>query len=175
MATKITIAVIGAIGKPGSEIARRISKDNYRLLLVAEENNQLNQLSKQLKRTNPHTEVEIVGCAKDGCWEADIIIMAISFAEAKEMVGKIKEVATQKVVLCISNNTKTTSFPFAEAQQLQQLLPHSKVVAAFHNEHSMETFLAGDDKDAVEFISTITRAMGHHPVVADSLSAIKSL
>jgi 8-hydroxy-5-deazaflavin:NADPH oxidoreductase len=58
---------------------------------------------------------------------------------------------------------------------LQSLLPFSKMVAAFNNTQSGETFIAGDDDEAVETVSTMLKTAGYRIVAAESLSSIKSL
>ncbi|WP_204308166.1 hypothetical protein, partial [Klebsiella aerogenes] len=86
----------------------------------------------------------------------------------------MKEVITQKLVLCISEDQNGNYFPFSEAQELQQLLPFSKVVAAFNNGQSAEMLLAGDDKESVRQVALIVESAGYLPILAESLSTIKT-
>ncbi|HEY9364826.1 MAG TPA: NADP oxidoreductase [Chitinophagaceae bacterium] len=175
MPVKKTIAIIDAMEKRGAEIANKLSPGDYRLLLFSNYKTRLTQLLRQLKKNSLNTDADIMDCAKDGCWEADIIILDIIPDTEKDVADKIKEVATQKIVLSISNNEKGNLFPFKTAQQLQSLLPFSKVVAAYNNPQSGETFIAGDDDESVETVSTILKTAGYRIVAGDSLSTIKSL
>lgn len=168
-----TIAIMGVKGKMGMAIAKRLAMGNHRLLLV-EAGDQSAMVSNYLKEISPGAEIEVVDCIKDGCWEADLIILDIPSSSEKMIAAKIREVATQKIVLRISDSEKNGNAPFSAAQQLQQLLPFSKVVAAFNIRNSPETFIAGDDGDAVQIISNMIRIAGYRPVIAESLSAIKT-
>jgi len=78
-----------------------------------------------IKRNNPGAQVEIVDCVKEGCWEADIIVLAIASHEMEEVIEKIREVATQKIVLIILNHEDDSSLSFIKAQELKRLLPYS--------------------------------------------------
>jgi predicted dinucleotide-binding enzyme len=147
---KKTIAIIGGVDI-GAAIAHKVSAGNYRLLLVSNEINHKSQIVQNIKQNNLNAEVEIVDCAKEGCWEADIIVLAIPFHELKEVIKKINEVVTQKIVLIISNENQSL-FSFDKAQALQQLLPYSRVVAASSNPYSHETIISSNDKETSETI-----------------------
>ena len=147
---KKTIAIIGAEAEKGAAIADKLSEDSYRLLLVQNEINHKSQIVKNIKQKNLHAEVEIVDCAKEGCWEADIIILAIPFRELKEIAEKINEVVTQKIVVIISDE-KESSLSFNQAQELQQLLPYSKIVTALYNPRSPESFIINDKENLKQF------------------------
>ena len=170
-----TIAIIGVKGKMGMAIAKRLATGNHRLLFVKEERDQSAMVSNYLKETAPDAEIDVVECVRDSCWEADLIILDVPSSSEKMIAEKIREVATQKIVLRISDSEKNGDAPFSAAQQLQQLLPFSKVVAAFNNRTTPETYIAGDDEEAVQIISNMIRIAGYRSVVADSLSAIKTL
>ena len=147
---KKTIAIIGATEESGAAIANKFAGGSYRLLLIANEINQLSQIARNIKRNNLNAEVEMVDCAKEGCWEADIIVIAISFHELKKVIEKISEVATQKIVVFISNE-----YDESDATELQHLLPHSRIVTALFDSHSGETFIESNDEEASETISEI--------------------
>jgi len=145
---KKTIAIIGATEESGAAIANKFAGDSYRLLLIEDEINQLSQTARNIKRNNSNVNVEIVDCAKEGCWEADIIVIAISFHELKKVIEKISEVATQKIVVFASNE-----YDESDATALQHLLPHSRIVTALFDSFSGEIFIASNDEEASETIS----------------------
>jgi len=147
---KKTIAIIGAEAEKGAAIADKLSEDSYRLLLVQNGINSKSQIVKNIKQKNLHAEVEIDDCAKEGCWEADIIILAIPFRELKEIAEKINEVVTQKIVVIISDE-KESLFSFNKTQELQQLLPYSKIVTALYNPCSPESFIINDKENLKQF------------------------
>lgn len=193
MATKKTIAIIGASGKMGSAIATNLSKSNYRLLLFAQQKEKLKMIADEIKQLNHEADVECSGCAFDASWEADIIIPAVNYEAEKEVAERIKDVATQKIVVSISNpfNEKLdglTTMPDTSAgEELQQYLPNAKVVKAFNtilaanfkqpviDGKPLDSFIAGNDKEAVDTVSELVAATGFNPVVVGDLFAGRTL
>jgi predicted dinucleotide-binding enzyme len=174
MATRETIAVIGATEKTGSAVIGKLLEIGTRLLLISDDENAFTFLTK-LKSDNAEGRIEIIDCVKEGCWQADIIVFVTSFKNVTDAIERIKEVATQKIIVSITDINDNESSPFVEAQELQQFMPYSKVVAACINAYSAETYIAGDDADAVETISKLIKKAGFQPKTAQSLSAIKAL
>ena len=193
MATKKTIAVIGATGDMGCAFVKALSNSNYRLLLMSRDKNKVGKLSANLKEKNPAADVEFVECEREACWEADIILMAVPYEAEREVAEKIREVTTQKVVIDLSNplNEKydrlITAPDTSAAEELQKELPNSKVVKAFNTIFStdftqaseeskqIKTFIAGDDQEAVQTVSDMATAIGFEPVVCGSLSASRTI
>src|SRR5687767_13539901 len=134
MQTKQTIAIIGATGKMGSAIAKSLAKGNYRLLLKSNKQSELDKLVKEIKEVTPSAEVEGMACPKEASWEADIIIPAVPYRAQEEVAQKIKDVANQQIVISIANPLNetytglTTNSDTSAAEELQKLLPHSKIV-----------------------------------------------
>lgn len=85
------------------------------------------------------TEVYTVSCVKEASWEADVIVVATPYEVEQEVAEKIREVAVGKLIISISstrNNLNNTldSSEITAAEDLQHLLPHSKVVKASNTE-----------------------------------------
>lgn len=175
MAAGKTIAVLGATEKTGIDMATKLAQENDLFLVVADDSIQLTSLSEHIHTAILKAEVEIVNCVRESCWEADLIILTTPPAEINEVIKKIKEVATQKIVVSFSDNEGDGSFAFIKGQELQQLLPYSKVVTAITNPYSLEIFIAGDNNEAVEIISNRMKRAGYQSVITESLSAIKLL
>jgi 8-hydroxy-5-deazaflavin:NADPH oxidoreductase len=193
MATKKTIAIIGATGRMGSAIAKSLAKANYRLLFFAHRQEKVQQLINEIKQQDPSADVDSMGCAFDASWEADIIIPAVDYKNEKEVAEKIKPVATQKIVISISNplnhdhNGLATSTDSSAAEQLQNYLPDAKVVKAFNtvfsnsflqpviDEQRLDVLIAGNDEEAVQTVSGLVADAGFNPVVAGALSASRTL
>jgi predicted dinucleotide-binding enzyme len=194
MTTIKTIAIVGATGNMGSAIARSLAKKGgYRLLLMANEPDKLTELKSELERTTPLTEVLALGCAKEATWEADIIIVATPYEAEKEVAEKIREVAIGKIVISISNpinreyNNLVTSPDTSAAEELQKLLPYSKVVKTFNTTFAADfitplidgktadAFIAGNNGDAVETVSDVVKAAGFNPIIAGDLSVSRTL
>jgi hypothetical protein len=193
MRTKQTIAIIGASGTMGSAIAKSLCKGNYKLLLCSNEPGKIETLIHDIKSTNSLADVEISDCFKEACWEADIIIAAVPYASEQEVAERIKEVANQKIVISIANplnETYTgliTAADTSAAEELQKLLPHSKVIKAFNttfaadfstaviDRKKIDAFIAGNDEDALETVSELVSTAGFNPVIAGVLSASRTL
>lgn len=191
MAQKKTIAIIGATSKRGSAIAKNLAKGNHRLLLMSENADELSALSNELLASN--AEVEAISCAKDACWEADIIIVATPYETEKEVAEKIKDVAIGKIVISISNpvdHNYEHLFPSpnnSAAEELQHLLPYSKVVKTFNTAFienfappvtetkTADTFIAGNNSDAIEAVSELVKSAGFNPFVVGDLSMSRAL
>jgi NADPH-dependent F420 reductase len=193
MQTKQTIAVIGATGNMGSAISKSIAKGPYRLLLKANRQEELDVLLKEIKNSNANAEVEAVVCPTEASWEADIIILAVPFDAEKEIAAKIREVANQKIVISIANplnvtyNGLVTAPDTSAAEELQKLLPNSKVIKAFNTTFAADfstpvidgkqadAFIAGNDEDALHTVSEIVATAGFNPIVAGDLSVSRTL
>jgi len=193
MAIMKTIAVVGATGNMGSAIVRGLAKGPYRLLLMGNQEEKLQQLKNAIEIEFPQSEVDNINCPKEASWESDIIIIATPYSAEKEVAEKIREVATGKIVISISNplNESFDDLVIAPdtsaAEQLQALLPFSKVVKAFNttfagdfsnpviNGKVADAFIAGDDEEAIESVSELVKTAGFNPVFAGSLVASRTL
>ena len=193
MYTKQTIAIIGATGSMGSAIAKSLAKGNYRLLLKSGNEEKLASLVTEIQAQNPVAEVEAMACPKDASWEADIIIPAVPYQAQKEVAEKIKEVANQKIVISIANPLNetydglVTAPDTSAAEELQKLLPHSKVIKAFNTTFAADfatpvidgkqadAFIAGNDEEAVQTVAELVSTAGFNPLVAGNLSVSGTL
>jgi predicted dinucleotide-binding enzyme len=159
-----TIAIIGSQEKTGFLFTLELVRHPvYRLLLLTEAEEELDELFHALRRQNPEREPELISCLKEGCWEADIIILDTPFASVKTVADKIRQVATQKTVFTISAQEQGAPAPVERAWIWQELLPDSKVVAALNDLNPVETLLAGNDEEALHTIGEITLEMGFRP------------
>ena len=193
MSARQTIAVIGASGSMGSAISKSLSWGNNRLLLFANDKQKVKAVVRDIKSNNALAKVESLECATDAVWEADIIILAVPFRAEKEIAEKIRDVANQKIVISISNPLNEnfdgllTAPGTSAAQELQKLLPNSKVVKAFNTTFAadfdkpvidgkqIDAFVAGDDEEAVNAVSDLVKTAGFNPIVAENLSVSETL
>ncbi|MGN6402672.1 MAG: NADPH-dependent F420 reductase [Flavisolibacter sp.] len=188
-----TIAIIGATGNMGSAIAKSLANADYRLLLFAHDKEKLNKANSEIKSINSNADVDCMGCAMEASWEADIIIAAVPYAVEKEVAEKIRQVATQKIVISITNPANEdftqvlTSPGTSAAEELQKLLPASKVVKAFNTTYAadfaqpviagnqVDAFIAGDDDEALQIVKELVAKTGFNPIVAGPLSVSRTL
>lgn len=119
MAARKTIAVIASSPSRASAIAGTFLHERCNLLLLAPEKEGYDAVATELKKKSRLCRTEVHRCMKDGCWEADAIIMDVAGSEEAEVASLIREVATQKVVIHISRDCPD--------KKLQELLPYSRV------------------------------------------------
>ena len=177
----------------GSAIAKALAKGPYRLLLFAHDQQKLESLKEEITKASPAADLDCVGCPADASWEADVIIPAIPYEAEKDVAEKIRTVATQKIVVSIANPLNesysglTTAAGTSAAEELQKLLPASKVVKAFNttyaadfaqpsiNGQQVDAFIAGNDAEAIEVVKGLVTTAGFNPVVAGDLSVSRTL
>jgi len=144
---KKTIAIVGATEKNGKEIIAKFASVPYRLLLISNEANELEKLGTDIIVKYPGSDIETLDCIKDGCWEADIIILAVQPEKMLEIASKIKEVATQKIVIEMWDDE-------SNSKELKKILPYSKLVSV-SGFGSPEIIINGEDKAVNEEIKQI--------------------
>lgn len=184
---KQTIAIIGAGGNMGSAIVKSIAGGNYRLLLFDREPEQSGSIHEKILQDHPEAELELMDCPHESSWEADIIILAVPHGVEKELAEKIRDVATQKIVVSIANpidenfNKLTTDPNTSAAEELQRWLPNSRVVKAFNTTFAadfdqpvidgkqVDAFIAGDDEEALQTVTELVETAGFNPVIAGDL------
>jgi len=193
MKTKPTIAIIGSTGNMGSAIAKSLAKGRNRLLLFGRDEEKLSTLRSDIHALNSGADVEAIGCPEDASWEADIIILAVPYATEAAVAEKIKPYVTQKIVISIANpmnetfDGMVTPADSSAAQELQRLLPDAQVVKAFNTTYAAnfaepviagkpaDSFVAGDDEQAVQTVTELVQSMGLNPVVAGGLAVSHTL
>lgn len=190
---KKAIAIIGAAGNMGSGLARNLAKAGYHILIAGNDQKKLNELVSGIKQDTPNADVEILDCSKEASWEADIIIPAIPFNAQNEVVSKIKDVVTGKIVISIANPLNenydglVTNPDLSAAEELANLLPYSKIVKAFNtvfaadfaspiiDGKTSDVFIAGDDDEAVATVTELVKDAGFNPLIAGKLSMSRTL
>lgn len=193
MPARKTIAILGATGRMGNAIAKTLAKGNYRLLLIGSDNGKLDLLLREIHAQLAVADIEVMNCAFNGCWEADIIIPAVPYNAEREIADRIRDVATGKIVISVSNplnETYTgliTATGCSAAEELQELLPYSKVVKAFNTIYaedfekpvidnlSIDSLIAGNDMEALETVEELVACAGFNPVIAGDLSVSRTL
>jgi 8-hydroxy-5-deazaflavin:NADPH oxidoreductase len=190
MKTKQTIAVIGNTGKMQTTLLKGLSRGNYRLLLCSNEDGQMLSLTEEIRTANVSADVEIIQCTVNATWEADIILSTIPRIGEKEMAATIKEVACQKILVSIgedSNNITNGAVNLTAIKratdELQNLLPHSKVVKVVSssvyteatetviNGNTQNAIVAGEDKEAVNTVSELLSSAGFNSIITTAIEA----
>ena len=154
MAVKQTIAFIGAADELCTVLVKKLAEADYPLLFISNDGYRYQQLTDQIKSDIPNADIEITDCAEEGCWEADIIAFFDNTTLEKELIERIKVVATQKIVICISTSGSINSTSI-KTKDLQQMLPNSKIIQLFHDPAGLELLVAGASQEAINLVSII--------------------
>lgn len=166
MQTPQTIVIIGT-GEKGRGIAMGLTGGNYRVLFCGNEQADASEFVKEIKETSPSFDIESAPCSYEATWEADIIILAVPHEQQESLLEKIRTVANQKIILATG----------CTRQELQSLLPHSKVIETFNNiepkaffapaeeKNNIECIIKGNDEEALQIASELVSTIGFKPVI----------
>jgi 8-hydroxy-5-deazaflavin:NADPH oxidoreductase len=190
---KQTIAIIGAGGTMGSGLAFTLAKAGHRVLLAGKTRSKLEDVQKKILASVPKADTDILDCSNEASWEADVIIPAVPYNEQTAIAEKIRNVVTGKIVISLVNPLNATYDGLATpptssaAEELAALLPNAKVVKAFNtvfgadfytpiiDGKTADCFVAGDNAQAIETVSSLVADAGFQPITAGGLSVSRTL
>ena len=129
MSNRRTFAVLGISETNSIFLAKQIAKTNP-VLLFDHDVVVLNTVYSQILLEYPNANAEMMICPTNASWEADVIILSNAVATDGNLIGKIRKVATGKIVLFLENKKNTSG---NTAEKLQELFPYSKVVQSFQS------------------------------------------
>jgi hypothetical protein len=160
MSNRRTFAVLGVSETNSIFLAKQIAKTNP-VLLFDHDAVVVNTVYSQILLEYPNANTEIMICPTNASWEADVIILSNAAAIDVNLIEKIRNVATGKIVLFLENK-KNTNTSGNSAEKWQDLFPYSKVVQSFESadESNDSFFLNGNDKQAVKTILTLLTSIG---------------
>lgn len=190
MPNKKTIAIIG-LGRMGEAIATGLSNGKDRVLLFDRTYSKAEKLANKLKSAKQDYDIEAIDCEIDACWEADIIIPAVPYSAQAEVAKMIKQKVNQKIVVAMANpfnkEFNGLATETSAGEELQELLPNSKVVKAFNtifsaliynpeiNGEPLDCYLAGNDPATVEIVAELVKIIGFNPVAVGDISMSRTL
>jgi predicted dinucleotide-binding enzyme len=159
MKAERTIAIIGDTGKFCPELAQQLAGENVRLLFVSNDESRNREIMKNLEPEDPSAKIEFTTCEKDGCWEADVIAFTHPETIEPQLIKRIKEVATQKVVLVVSEKNDCPTLK--EKSNFEELLPHSRVVNVIIDVENMQVEFLGKDEETREMVKGFFEGAGY--------------
>ncbi len=162
MKVKETIAFIGDADKSSALIQRLAAKD-YPLVLVRQEGKHFEDLREKILSSAPEADIETIGCEREGCWEADIIVYSPTAVGNAERCEKIKEVANQKILVYLFNKEKESSHAAEKIKNCGRLLPNTKTVLLVFDPVAGEIQIGGPD-DAAGTVENIFRQTAYKVV-----------
>ena len=160
MSNRRTFAVLGVSETNSIFLAKQIAKTNP-VLLFDHDAVVLNTVYSQILSELPNANSEMMICPTNASWEADVIILSNPAATDVNLIEKIRNVATGKIVIFLENKKNTINFKSA-LDKLQYLFPFSKVIQSFESMDEVEdsVLLKGNDKEALKTILTLFTSIG---------------
>lgn len=175
MADKPTIAIIGGTGDLGSGLAARWARAGYRIVLGSRSKEKAETAARELAANG----ASVVGDDNRGAaGAADIIVLAVPYANHEAMLDAIKPAADGKIVVdavvpLVPPKVATVQLPpeGSAAMAAQRRLGETvRVVSAFHNVGAAklrgggpvdcDVLVCGNDKDAREVVIELANAAG---------------
>lgn len=167
MALKKTIGLIG----DQHEWVKRLSRE-YRLLLFPAGLEPEELYRKEAIPDHSAKDILFIDCVKEGCWEADAVLID-SKSVAPQLLDRIEEVVTQKVVLVIGDRERDVNY-WRCLELVRKHLPLAKVIGALQSE--AETIIEGGDPEAREVAQAVLSTLGFKEFSSgDSISSEYSI
>lgn len=185
-----TIAIIGGTGDLGTGLAQRWSEAGYPIILGSRSKEKAETVAREMSdhRASIHGD-DNVGAAQ----AAEIIVIAVPFANHSDTLNDIKAAAAGKIVIDAVVPLKPPKVsvvqlpPEGSAAQIAQAIlgPDVRVVSAFHNVGAAklrgagsiecDVIVCGDDKPARDIVIALADAAGTRGidggVLANSVAA----
>lgn len=160
MSNRRTFAVLGVSEIKSIFLVKQIAKTNS-VLLFDHDAVVLNTVYSQILSEHPNANAEMMICPTNASWEADVIILSNPAATDVNLIEKIRNVATGKIVIFLENKKNTINFE-STLEKLQYLFPFSKVVQSFESMDEIEdsVLLKGNDDEALKTILTLFTSIG---------------
>jgi len=179
------IGVLGGTGQQGRGLARRLGMAGHRVVLGSRDE------AKAVAAAGAVAVDGVIGTSNAACAEAgDIVIVAVPWSGHRQVLSELREPLAGKLVVdCVNplgfDERGAYPLPVAEgsaAQQAADLLPESRVVAAFHHVSAVrlldpavervdtDVMVLGDDREATDFVQLLAaRVPGMRGIYAGRL------
>ncbi|PWV57162.1 MULTISPECIES: NADPH-dependent F420 reductase [Nocardiopsis] len=173
--TGLTIAVLGGTGDQGRGLARRFALAGLPVLLGSRSAERAAQAADALVAAES-TPIEVRGLANaDAAERGDIVIVAVPWDGHRELLVSLADRLAGKIVVdCVNPLGFDKKGPFAldvpegsAAQQAAEVLPGSRVTAAFHHvsavllldpevdQIELDVLVLGEDREATDTVRAL--------------------
>lgn len=160
MSNKKTVALLGVSDAKSILIAKKIAETNAVLVFDADAM-VLTKVYLQLLLENPKANLEMMDCPTNASWEADVIIFSCDAVVNVNLVEKIRNVATGKMILILGNQNSTITLENSSSD-FQDLFPFSKVMQGIEStdENKDTLIIKGNDIQALKTLATFFTSVG---------------
>lgn len=172
------VAVIG-VGNVGGALASALSDAGHDVVVAASNAEKAAQAAAGL-------ECEPAPSPREAADGADAVVLAIPFGAAEEVATEIRDEVDGKPVIDVTNSQAVVDTGRSNAEAIQGWLPKAHVVKAFNtvfasqlntkrNGERVDGYLAGDDAEAKQTVTTIVRDAGLEPLDFGGLNMARVL
>lgn len=160
MSNKKTVALLGVSDAKSILIAKKIAETNAVLVFDADAM-VLTKVYLQLLLENPKANLEMMDCPTNASWEADVIIFSCDAVVNVNLLEKIRNVATGKMILVLGNQNSTITLENFSSD-FQYLFPFSKVMQGIEStdENKDTLIIKGNDIQALTTLATFFTSVG---------------
>lgn len=160
MSNKKTVALLGVSDAKSILIAKKIAETNAVLVFDADAM-VLTKVYLQLLLENPKANLEMMDCPTNASWEADVIIFSCDAVVNVNLLEKIRNVATGKMILVLGNQNSTITLENSSSD-FQYLFPFSKVMQGIEStdENKDTLIIKGNDIQALTTLATFFTSVG---------------
>ena len=176
--TTLTVGVLGGTGNQGKGLALRWAAAGISVIIGSRSAERAETAAAEYRETTGVDHVR--GADNATCAaEADVVLAAVPWESHADTLKGLVEPLKGKIVVDLVNPIgfdKKGSYPLpveegSAAQQAEQLLPESRVTAAFHNVSAVllsdteleqvetDTLVLGDDREATDVVRALADAI----------------
>ncbi len=175
---QLKVGVLGGTGPQGRGLALRWAKAGIAVVLGSRAADRAEAAAAELRAAAGVEHVSGLdnpGCAAD----ADVVLVAVPWDGHRDLLESLRDELAGKIVIdCVNPLGFDKQGPFAlpveegsAAQQAEQVLPDSRVTAAFHHvsavtlgdlsipEVDIDVLVLGDDRDATDVVRGLADAI----------------
>jgi NADPH-dependent F420 reductase len=170
----MTVGILGGTGPQGRGLARRLAAAGHQVIIGSRSAERAQQVAAEYAEVG-----DVSGAGNAEAASADLVIVAVPYAGHAELLGSLKTELDGKIVVdCVNPLGFDKQGPFAlpvpagsAAQEAQQILTGSTVIAAFHHVSAVllddpavdhiagDVLVLGEDRDAVGEVCELAKAI----------------
>ena len=170
----MTIGILGGTGPQGRGLTRRLAAAGHSVIVGSRSAERAQEVAADYAEIGPVRGADNAEAAR-----ADLVIITVPYAGHADLLRSLADELAGKIVVdCVNplGFDKQGPFPLqvdagSAAQEAQQILPHSTVVAAFHHVSAVllddpevdhiegDVMVLGEDREAVQQVCDLATAI----------------